>query len=63
MDVAPSGRPEQRAAAEISAEDNSDPMSASRPGLDDNPRPPVPGVTGGEDDPPAEPDDDEYVPL
>jgi hypothetical protein len=63
MNVAPSGRPERRAAAEISAEDNSDPRRASRPGLDENPRPPIPEVNGGEDDPPGEPDDDEYVPL
>jgi hypothetical protein len=62
MNVAPSGRPERRSAAEISAEDNSDPAGASRPGPDENL--PVPGVDDGRGNPSGEPDDDDgYEPL
>ena len=63
MNVAPSGRPERRAAVETGGADDSNPGRASRPGPDENPRPPVPGVNGADDDLPGEPDDDEYVPL
>lgn len=63
MNVAPSGRPERRAAVETGGADDSEPGRGSRPGPDENPCPPVSGVNDGDDDPPAEPDDDEYVPL
>lgn len=63
MNAAPADRPEPLAAADISADGNSEPGAVSQSSPDDNPRSPVLGADGALDDPPGEPDDEEYVPL
>jgi len=63
MNAAPADRPGGQAADDVSDDGNSEPAGASQPDPQDN-LGAAPGGDGRDhDEPPGEPDDDEYVPL